>query len=106
MWPRGNSNSDSDCCKNNPRMPKSYVSNCFCYLPSATVTFVQDLLPLLISMRIEMSEKVYVGISSHKPSLRGSFSIILIFAFMAHTNFALMALQVFMERHKLQSSKQ
>ena len=48
-------------------------------------------------MQIKKSEKVCLGISSHKPSPKGSFCIILLFAFMA--------IQVLM-CHKLQSSKQ
>ena len=41
-----NGNNNSDCFKNNPRTANIYVSNCSCYFPSTTVSFVQDSMPL------------------------------------------------------------
>ena len=36
---------NSDCCKNDPKMPSTCVSNCSSHCPSSTVSFVQDPMP-------------------------------------------------------------
>ena len=65
FWVRDSGNNDSDCCRNDPRTPNIYVSNCSCHFPSTALSLVQDSMPLIFLCELKQIAKVSSHISSH-----------------------------------------
>ena len=62
-------NDNNDCCKNDPRTPNIYVSNCSCHFPSIAVSLDQDSMPLPFLCELKKSAMASSHISSQVPLL-------------------------------------